>query len=137
LAKVGYKADLASANAKNQLEADKANVSASVETARLKEDSRYHDLWYKANMEKANKDAVSLEKSIKSNETAQLKTLMSEAGDRLDKLVASGADKTDPLYISSLQIYNGAANALGLKTGVATAPAQTGPRAKPLSAFGK
>ena len=137
LAQLGAKQERATANAKGAFEADKANLSADVEVAKLGEDKRYHDLWYKANMEKANKDAAALEKSIRSNETTQLKTLMSEAGDRLDKLIASGVDQTDPLYVSSLQIYNGAANALGLKTGVKTTPAQTGPRSKPLSAFSK
>lgn len=121
LAKLGYKANLASDKAKGEFEASKANLNADLETAKLGEEKRYHDLWYKTNMEKVRKDASTLEKSIRSNETAQLKALLSESGDRLDKMIASGIDKTDPLYVSSLQIYNGAANALGLKAGVNTA----------------
>ena len=135
LAKLGYKANLASDKAKGEFEASKANLSADLETAKLGEEKRYHDLWYKTNMEKVNKDAATLEKSIRSNETAQLKALLSESGDRIDKLIAVGVDKTDPLYVSSLQIYNGAANALGLKTGVKTDVPPVGPRKRPLGAF--
>jgi hypothetical protein len=137
LAKLGYKANLASDKAKGEFEASKTNLSADIEVAKLDEDKRYHNLWYKTNMEKVNRDAVTLEKSIRSNETAQLKALLSESGDRLDKMVAVGVDKTDPLYVKSLEIYNATADALGLKAGVKTTPAATGPRSKPLSAFGK
>jgi hypothetical protein len=137
LAKLGYKANLASDKAKGEFEASKTNLSADIEVAKLDEDKRYHNLWYKTNMEKVNRDAVTLEKSIRSNETAQLKALLSESGDRLDKMVAVGVDKTDPLYVKSLEIYNATADALGLKAGVKTTPAETGPRKKPLSAFGK
>lgn len=135
LAKLGYKASLESDKAKGEFDAKKTNLSADIEVAKLGEEKRYHNLWYDATMEKAKKDASTLEKSIRSNETAQLKALLSESGDRLDKLMAAGVEKTDPLYVKSLEIYNGAANALGLKAGVSTTPAQTGPRKKPLSAF--
>jgi hypothetical protein len=137
LAKLGYKANLASDKAKGEFEASKTNLSADIEVAKLDEDKRYHNLWYKTNMEKVNRDAVTLEKSIRSNETAQLKALLSESGDRLDKMIAAGVEKTDPLYVKSLEIYNATADALGLKAGVKTTPAATGPRSKPLSAFGK
>jgi hypothetical protein len=122
LAKLGYKANLASDKAKGEFDASKANLSADLEVAKLDEDKRYHNLWYKTNMEKVNRDAVTLEKSIRSNETAQLKALLSESGDRLDKMIAAGADKTDPLYVKSLEIYNATADALGLKAGVKTTP---------------
>jgi hypothetical protein len=130
LAKLGYKANLASDKAKGEFEASKANVQADVETAKLGEEKRYHDLWYSTNMAKVNKDASTLEKSIRSNETAQLKALLSESGDRLDSLrKAPDFDPADPLYVKSLEIYNGAANALGLKSGVKTTPVAPNVRA--------
>jgi hypothetical protein len=130
LAKLGYKANLASDKAKGEFEASKTNLSADIETAKLGEEKRYHDLWYKTNMAKVNKDASTLEKSIRSNETAQLKALLSESGDRLDSLrKAPDFDPADPLYVKSLEIYNGAANALGLKSGVKTTPVAPNVRA--------
>lgn len=122
LATLHHKITQSENRAKGEYEAKKDTWLGQQKDQQLAEDARYHDLWYKTNMEKTKKDSENLEKSIRSNETTQLKTLMSEAGDRLDKLIASGVDQTDPLYASSLQIYNGAAKALGLKTGVNVAP---------------
>lgn len=135
LAKLGYKADRESSIAKGNFEASKANVSTDVEMAKIAEDKRYHDLWYKTNMEKTKRDAVTLEKSIMSNNTTQLKTLMSESGKLLKEMMDAGKDSSDPLYASTLRIYNGAADAMGLKAGIDTTVPPTGPRKKPLSAF--
>jgi hypothetical protein len=122
LAKLGYKANLASDKAKGEFEASKANLNADLETAKIAEDTRYHDLWYKTNMEKTKRDAVTLEKSIMSNNTTQLKTLMSESGKLLKEMMDLGKDSSDPLYASTLRIYNGAADAMGLKAGIDTTP---------------
>jgi hypothetical protein len=121
LAQLNYKANLASDKAKGNFEAKKGNLEADLATAKLEEDKRYHDLWYRSNMEKTKRDAITLEKSIMSNNTTQLKTLMSESGKLLKEMMDSGKEDT-PLYASTLQIYNGAADALGLKAGVSTTP---------------
>jgi hypothetical protein len=134
LAQLNYKANLASDKAKGNFEAKKGNLEADLATAKLDEEKRYHNLWYKTNMEKTKRDAITLEKSIMSNNTTQLKTLMSESGRLLKEMMDSGKDDT-PLYASTLQIYNGAANALGLKAGIDTTVPPTGPRKRPLGAF--
>jgi hypothetical protein len=57
-----------------------------------------------------------------SNNTTQLKTLMSESGKLLKEMMDAGKDSSDPLYASTLRIYNGAADAMGLKAGINTGP---------------
>ena len=136
LAKLSDKANFDLKNAANKLQAKEFVIEDQRKREELKLTEQHYKDWYNVSKDKAAKDLAALDKTIRNNETAQLKTLMSEAGDRLDKLMSMGVDATDPLYQSSLQIYNGAAEALGLRTGVKTTQ-PAGPRAKPLSAFGK
>ena len=137
LAKLGYKANLASDKAKGEFEAKKTNLEADIAEKKLQEEARWHDRQYDADMArtsvmganaqftKEQAQATNLLKQIMAPKIAALKAAGMAEEEAYDQVFPSALTQLPPNMLA----------ALGYNTDTLPKPAATGPRKKPLSAF--
>jgi len=137
LAKLGYKANLASDKAKGEFEAKKTNLEADIAEKKLQEEARWHDRQYDADMArtkvmganaqftKEQAQATNLLKQIMAPKIAALKAAGMAEEEAYDQVFPSALTQLPPNMLA----------ALGYNADTLPKPTATGPRKKPLSAF--
>jgi hypothetical protein len=137
LAKLGYKANLASDKAKGEFEAKKTNLEADIAEKKLQEEARWHDRQYDADMArtkvmganaqftKEQAQATNLLKQIMAPKIAALKSAGMAEEEAYDQVFPSALAQLPPNMLA----------ALGYNADTLPKPTATGPRKKPLSAF--
>jgi hypothetical protein len=139
LAKLGYKANLASDKAKGELDASKVNLEADIAKKKIEEDVRWHDKQYDADMARTNVMGANAQFT---KEQAQATNLLKQImAPKIAALKSAGMDEEEAyeqVFPSALaQLPPNMLAVLGYNADTIPKPAETGPRKKPLSALGK
>jgi hypothetical protein len=136
LAKTKAGLDIDIANTTNKLKADEANAKNKLEAKQLGITEKHYNDWYTVSLKSAEKSLQGIEKQGMQQQTAILNNLLDEANARV-KALAGDFTATPQEKIDAKARLEAIQSRLMNITGVeyTGAPAQTGPRQKPLGAF--
>lgn len=137
LQQLNYKAQRAENKAAKDFEANKFNIEQAMEGKKLDITAQHYKDWYNVNLMQAEKSLQGIEKQTKQQQTAILNNLLDEtvrqqkaAQDAMDDKQATALQaKIDAIQKRMYELTG-----VNIPQGPTT---PTGPRAKPLSAFGK
>lgn len=127
LAKLGYQTSLESANAKGNLEAAQAQVTAGQKERELSINEKHFNDWFKVSMDKAAKDLQGLSKAELAQQTALVNTNLTQAQKELSDAVKMGDKNAVANAKQYVQYYQGLSNMLLEKQGFKVPPLPTAP----------